>query len=98
MGSDPAASEEVEQIAAPVAFTATAPQPVIVVPFAVKFTFPDGATGVKATPLSCAVKVTGTLTFVELEGEAVRPSVAASAETVCVIVAGAATVKLLSPE
>jgi hypothetical protein len=38
------------------------------------------------------------LTIVELDGDAVTPSVAASAETVCVAVPAEATVNLVSPE
>jgi hypothetical protein len=86
------------QVAFPVAFTVTALHPEIVLPLAVKFTAPEGTTGVKATPASCAVKVTESLTIVELDGDAVTPSVAASAETDCVAEPAVATVKLLSFE
>ena len=44
------------------------------------------------------MKVTESLTIVELDGDAVTPSVAASALTVWVAVPAVATVKLLSPE
>jgi hypothetical protein len=67
-------------------------------PLTSNVTVPLGVTEVKATPASCAVKVTAVLTLVELEGEALTPSVAASALTVWVAVPAVATVKLLSPE
>jgi hypothetical protein len=61
-----------------VASTDTAAQLAIVVPSALKATFPEGSTGERELAASCAVKVTEVFTFVALEGEAVKLSVAGS--------------------
>ena len=76
----------------------TAQQPAIVDPLAEKRTVPCGMTGVKATPASWAVKVTGVPRVVELEGEAVTPSVGVRAATVRDTALVEDTVKLISPE
>jgi coenzyme F420-reducing hydrogenase delta subunit len=46
-------------------------------------TIPAGRTGVRATPTSCAAKVTVVLTVVELDGDADTLIVAGRAETAC---------------
>jgi hypothetical protein len=63
-----------------------------------KLTFPEGAIGVNATPASWAVKVTESLTFVKLEGEAVKLSVVASALMFWRSAGALAPWKLASPE
>jgi hypothetical protein len=80
------------QVEVPLAFTLTVEHPVIVAPFAVKATLPEGATGESEAAESCAVKVTDVLTLVGLAGEAVRPRVAESAETTWVALVVVATV------
>jgi hypothetical protein len=96
----PAARVDVVHVATPAALTDTVPQPVIVAPFAVKVTFPDGAIGVNAmpVPVSVAVNVTDAPAAVELDGAAPSDSPAANAETVWVIAGCVATVKFASPE
>jgi hypothetical protein len=88
----------VVQVALPVASTLTAEQPAIVAPLAEKLTFPEGATGVNAPPASWAVKVTESLMFVEFEGEAVKPSVVASALMLWMNKGALVPWKLASPE
>ena len=58
MASDPATSELVVQVQLPLPFTATAVQPLMAEPLAVKLTVPEGTKGLTAPAVMEAVKVT----------------------------------------
>ena len=65
----PAGRDAVVQVACWLALSVAAVQPVMAVPFAEKLTVPPGATGVKATPVIVAVRVTDVFKADGLAGE-----------------------------
>ena len=97
MASDPATSELVVQVHLPLPFTATAVQPLMAEPLAVKLIVPEGAIGVTPAAASETVKVTAWFTLDEAGSEETMLDVAARALTVCVSVPGVLTVKFASP-
>jgi len=99
MTSAGATNDAVVQVALPPELTVTAGQSVLsVLPLIVKLTVPEGLTGASALAASWAVNFTEVPVLTEVEGEAVKPSVAARAFTVCTTCGDAGDrVKLVSP-